>query len=80
MVYLTSPRTIYAIHALLFSFSQDADIKSVQEVLGHADASTTVNFYVKAVFPAVFCVHHAGGLSEREPSTPAIRLYISRAP
>lgn len=25
-----------------------ADIKSVQEILGHADASTTLNFYVKA--------------------------------
>ena len=24
-----------------------ADIKSVQEILGHADASTTLNFYVK---------------------------------
>lgn len=28
--------------------SQSADIKSVQEILGHADASTTLNFYVKA--------------------------------
>ena len=25
-----------------------ADVKSVQEILGHADASTTLNFYVKA--------------------------------
>lgn len=27
-----------------------ADVKSVQEILGHADASTTLNFYVKADF------------------------------
>lgn len=28
--------------------SQGADIKSVQEILGHASASTTLNFYVKS--------------------------------
>ena len=28
--------------------SQGADIKSVQEILGHANASTTLNFYVKS--------------------------------
>ena len=27
-----------------------ADIKSVQQILGHADASTTLNFYVRADF------------------------------
>ena len=25
-----------------------ADVKSVQQILGHADASTTLNFYVRA--------------------------------
>ena len=28
--------------------SSGADIKSVQEILGHTNASTTLNFYVKA--------------------------------
>ena len=30
--------------------SSGADIKSVQEILGHANASTTLNFYVKSDF------------------------------
>ena len=28
--------------------SSGADVKSVQEILGHTNASTTLNFYVKA--------------------------------
>jgi len=28
--------------------SSGADIKSVQDILGHANASTTLNFYVKS--------------------------------
>ena len=30
-----------------------ADIKSVQDILGHADASTTLNFYVRASIEAM---------------------------
>ena len=30
-----------------------ADIKSVQDILGHADASTTLNFYVRSNIDAM---------------------------
>ena len=30
-----------------------ADIKSVQDILGHADASTTLNFYVRSDMDAM---------------------------
>ena len=34
---------------------QGADIKSVQQILGHADASTTLNFYVRADMEQMQC-------------------------
>ena len=48
-----SVRGVFRSHELRHScatllLAQGADIKSVQEILGHADASTTLNFYVKA--------------------------------
>lgn len=35
-------------HSCALLLSSGADVKSVQEILGHTNASTTLNFYVKA--------------------------------
>ena len=43
----TSPHDLRHTCASLM-LSSGADVKSVQEILGHADASTTLNFYVKS--------------------------------
>ena len=41
---------VYSYYKFVFmSFLENStDIKSVQEILGHADVLTTLNFYVKA--------------------------------